>query len=190
MFLSLGQKALELSEIRGIARPHLEHLHDLTRDTIHLGTIDDDAVVYLDKIDGLAAVRMRSRIGKRAPIYATGLGKAISAFMPRDELKELLAHTQFEQFTETTLSDLDAFLLDADENRERGWVVDDAEHEAMVHCIAAPIRQADGVVSAISIASPVTPLDELIAYAPQMLAAAEAITRDLGGEPFTDALPT
>jgi DNA-binding IclR family transcriptional regulator len=184
MLISLGQQALEDVELRSVAAPHLERLHDLTKETIHLGIIEDDAVVYIDKIDGQSAVRMWSRIGKRSPIHCTGLGKAIAAFLPPADLEPLAHRLHYEVFTPTTIPDAAAFLRDMEQIRERGWAVDDAEHEPIVHCIAAPVRQADGSIAGISIASPVRPLAELVPFVPDLLATAAAISREQGVSPI------
>lgn len=184
MLISLGQQALEHNDLRAVATPHLDRLHDITKETIHLGILEDEEVLYIDKIDGQAAVRMWSRIGKRSPIHCTGLGKAISAFLPPPELELLVRRLDFERFTPTTLSHQEAFLADMEAIRNRGWAVDDAEHEPIVHCIAAPVRQADGSIAAISIASPVKPLADLLPFAPELLSTASAISRDHGARPF------
>lgn len=180
MLISLGQQALESNDLRAVSAPHIRRLHDIARETIHLGIVEDDEVLYIDKIDGQSAVRMRSRIGMRLPIHCTGLGKAIAAFLPPNRLETLAKRLHFEQFTPTTLSNEKAFLLDMEAIRHRGWAVDDAEHEPIVHCIAAPVHQADGSVGGISIASPIRPLADLLPLVPELLSTAAAISRDLG----------
>jgi len=183
MLISLGQQALEDSDLRAIAAPHLARLHDTTRETVHLAIREDDEVLYVDKIDGQAAVRMWSRIGKRGSIHCTGVGKAMAAFLPRAQLEDLSRRLKYERHTATTITDRESFLAEMAITRERGWAVDDAEHEPLVHCIAAPVMQANGSVSAISIASPVTSLEELRSFVPNMLSTAAAISRDQGVEP-------
>lgn len=180
MLISLGHQALENSDLRRVAAPHLATLHDKTRETVHLAVYEDDEILYVDKIDGQAAVRMWSRIGKRGSVHCTGVGKAIAAFLPRDELEALSRRLTYERYTSTTIADREAFMAEMRLIRERGWAVDDAEHETIVHCIAAPVAQADGSVAAISIASPVTPLHDLTSFVSDLLTTAAAISRDQG----------
>src|SRR3989338_9099564 len=81
---SLGSKLLELGylasqqmDLPRIARPHLEKLWEDTEDTVHLGVLDDDLALYLDKLTGRRRINISSRVGDRQPIRSTGLGKAL-----------------------------------------------------------------------------------------------------------------
>jgi DNA-binding IclR family transcriptional regulator len=81
---SLGSKLVELgflahrqSDLTALSREQLEWLAAETLDTVHLATLDDDSVVYLDKIGGQRPVEVNSRIGGRKPICTTGVGKAL-----------------------------------------------------------------------------------------------------------------
>lgn len=181
MLFSLAFQALEDIDLRRLATPHLARLNELTRETVHLGILDDDQVLYVDKIDGHAAVRLWSRVGKRASLHCTGLGKAIAAFLPPDERERLAHRLDYEIHTPRTITGPDEFLAEMARIRTAGWAIDDAEHEELVHCIAAPVHGPNDVVAgAISIASPVTPLSELERFVPELLATASAVSSELG----------
>ncbi|WP_238560290.1 IclR family transcriptional regulator [Leucobacter sp. UCD-THU] len=180
MLISLGQQALDQFDLRDIAAPHLKHLHEKTKETVHLGILDGMDVIYIDKIDGQAAVRMWSRVGRRGSVHCRGIGKAAAAFLPESELSALASRLTYTKYTPTTISSRDAFLAEMRAIRERGWATDDGEHEAIVRCIAAPVFQGDGELAAISLASPVKTLDEMLAFAPDLLATASAISQERG----------
>jgi DNA-binding IclR family transcriptional regulator len=181
MLFSLGYQALEDVDLRNLAGPHLAKLNETSRDTVHLGILEDDQVLYLDKIDGHAAVRLWSRVGKRSSLHCTGLGKAMAAFLPPEELEPLAHRLTYEVHTPTTIAGPDEFLAQMEQIREQGWAIDDAEHEPLVHCVAAPVLKPDGeVAGAISVASPVTPLSKLRAFVPDLLATAAAISSEYG----------
>jgi DNA-binding IclR family transcriptional regulator len=55
----------------------MEELAAATEDTVHLGRLDGDLALYLDKIPGRRRVEISSRIGDRQPLTSTGLGKAL-----------------------------------------------------------------------------------------------------------------
>ncbi|WP_277395106.1 IclR family transcriptional regulator domain-containing protein, partial [Aeromonas media] len=78
-----------------------------TKETLHLGMLDEDSIVYLHKIDSEYNLRMYSRIGRRRPLYSTGLGKVMMAWLPETEVRAMLAGVTFERFTEHTLADID-----------------------------------------------------------------------------------
>ena len=75
--LELGFLAQQQTDIVQLARPHLEALAAATEDTVHLGVLDGDRALYLDKIPGRRRVEISSRVGERHPLTSTGLGKAL-----------------------------------------------------------------------------------------------------------------
>jgi DNA-binding IclR family transcriptional regulator len=75
--LELGFLAQRQADVVQIARPHLERLAAQTEDTVHLGILDAERALYLDKISGRRRVAISSRVGDRQPLTSTGLGKAL-----------------------------------------------------------------------------------------------------------------
>lgn len=75
--LELGHLAQEQADIVQVARPHLEELAQSTEDTVHLGILDGDLALYLDKMPGRRRITISSRVGDRQPLSSTGLGKAL-----------------------------------------------------------------------------------------------------------------
>ncbi len=67
--------------------------------------------------------------------------------------------------------------------RDKGYALDNAEHEDFIHCAAAPIRAGDGsVVAAVSVSVPkmLLDLDGLLALIPHLLRAAHDASTECG----------
>ena len=181
--IRIAQQALDSIDIRAVARPHLHRLSGLAGHTVHLGQLIGDEVVYVDKVDGQGQVRMYSYIGRSASMHASGVAKAIVAFLEEPLLGEVLERIDFQRYTATTITPLPKFRRELAAIADRGWASDDGEFEEFINCIAAPIHRGDGKVrSALSIAAPkmVASLDELELLLPDLLAAAHDISLDLG----------
>ena len=184
--LELGQRALERFDIREIAGPYMRELSRATGETIHLAVKGDDDVVYLDKVDSTYPMRMYSRVGIIAPLHCTGVAKAIMAFLNIEERERLVSLATYERFNEHTLTSVTALRDDLEQVRQRGYAIDDQEHELGIHCIAAPVLNADGSVAAsISIATPISRLDrkQLLELVPLLCGAARRASADLGYTP-------
>lgn len=182
-FASLPLMDLRRTEIVRAARPHLEALGTSTGHTIHLAGLEPTRVAYWDKIESRQTIRMYSTIGATATPYATGVGKAILAHLDERRRRALCVEEPFEGFTSHTHRTYGSLLTDLDRIAAEGWALDDEEHEAHIHCIAAPIFDSAGsVVAAVSITAPqmlVSP-DQLRGMAPELRHAAQNITTDLG----------
>lgn len=179
----LGQMVLEQVDLRTTARPFIGALSATVGETVHLATLMDSDVVYVDKFESSHPVRMYSQIGKVAPLHCTGVAKAIAAQNPDvSRLLESLPQP-YEKFTEQTRLTYAQLEVDLAEGRERGFVLDDREHEESIHCIATAIYSADGIASsALSITVPVHRCDRerLMSFAPQLIEAAAAVSAELG----------
>lgn len=158
----LGLKLFELGnlvqgrmDVRLEAKPYCQLLANKYHTTVHLATFSEGEIVYVDKVDAGKSLVVYSQIGKRAPMYCTGVGKAILAYLPREYIEEYLLAKPMEAVTEHTITTREGLLKELEVIRGRGYAVDDEEIEPGLHCIAAPIFNHKGQARmAISIAFP------------------------------------
>jgi IclR family KDG regulon transcriptional repressor len=179
----LAFQALEGIDLRETAHPAMQRLNDKTGETIHLGTLEGDNVVYIDKVEAQHPVRMHSRVGAIANLHCAGVAKAILAFLPEEERQALLADRALTSRTEHTLTTVDALEANLARARERGFVLDDEENEVGIHCVAAPIFDGTGAVAgSVSISTPISRVDDetLLGFAPALLEATHEISEELG----------
>ena len=181
--LQLGFLAQAQADVVQIARPHLEALAAASEDTVHLGRLDGDQALYLDKIPGRRRVDISSRIGDRHPLTSTGLGKALLL-----DDGEAVWTRLFDAERADGTHDADPALWF---ERMRAYVgngraFDLEENEDQIRCVAAPVRDASGaIVAAISLSSAAQYMDDarMQALSTDVRAAAHAISADLGWTP-------
>ena len=131
-----------------------------------------------------SGIHMASHIGLRNPMYCTGVGKAILAFLPEAEKRLIVENTVYEMFTPHTLHTPQALLADLELIRNRGYAFDEEEHELGISCIAAPIKNKQGIAyAAISISAPTSRLEyeKKLLLAKKICVAAERISELLNG---------
>jgi len=149
--LRLAGPALASIDLREIAHPHLNGLARELKDTVHLAVLDRGDVIYVDKIESPSRVQMVSHIGGRVPMHCTGLGKAMLAYLTDDEVKHIVEERGLPAYTPATIVSIHALTAELAAIRDRGYAVDEGEHESMVRCVAAPIRDSRAqIVGAIS----------------------------------------
>lgn len=181
--LTLASKSLESFDVRDIARPYLSRLNQMCGHTVHLASLIDCDAIYIDKYDGRSSIRMYSRIGKTVSLYASGVGKVILAYQEEPRVTELIAQIDFQRYTSETITNEHALRRELEAIRDRGFGFDKGEREDTIHCIAAPIRAADGSVnSAVSISVPkmLISFKDLKHLLPDLIHAADAVSRDFG----------
>ncbi|MBO8141733.1 MAG: IclR family transcriptional regulator [Firmicutes bacterium] len=156
-----GGKALARLDLREVALPFLRELRDRTRLTVHMAVLDRTDVVYIEKLDSPANLRMASHVGTRNPVYCTALGKALLAAMPGERAREVIGRVKLVPRTPTTLSDPQALWQDLIVTRRRGFAVDNAENEEGIRCVGAAVFGHGGqAVAAISASGPLFSVHE------------------------------
>lgn len=153
--LRFASKSWSRNRFREIAEPIIRKLHEATGETVHLGVLNGSEVIYLDKVESRQSVRMYSQIGNASPTYCTGVGKCALSTLEDTTVRQLLASVNFEHYTATTLTDIDALIAELYDIRREGNGYDREEHEPGIHCVAAPIRSRDGLLAAgVSVTAP------------------------------------
>lgn len=173
-------------DLRNEARPILQELGDSTGETTNLVVLIDQQVVYVDQVASRHTVRMFTQIGTRAPIYCTGVGKALLAYRSPAENESYLSQERFEPRTPNTLTSAVALRDELRCIRERGYAYDNAEMESDVHCVAAPVFDHTGVaVAAMSVSGPATRFDRqrMEEVVPALLRATRDLSARLGYRP-------
>lgn len=179
----LGKLVEDDMDLRINSLPYLRELVAKYEETAHLAIRDGKEVLYIDKVEGESAIRMYSQVGKRAPMYCTGVGKAMLAFMSEEKIDSLLEDINFSKFTNNTITDLQKLKKELIEIKKRGYCIDDEEIEVGLACAAAPIVNYKGeAVASISIAGPTSRMtnEKLQLIAQDVKETAAKISRTLG----------
>ena len=179
----LGAQALPHLDIVREAEPGMRRINELTGETVHLGILDEGSIVYVHKIDSKYNLRMYSRIGRRAPLYCTGIGKVLMAWLEQPDLIAHLQEESFERRTANTLTSIEAYLQEMEVVRAQGYAEDHEEFEDNMRCLAAPIRDRFGhVIGGMSVSFPCFRFREELKqdYVNRLMEASQQVSRQLG----------
>lgn len=152
--MELGDRVSHSLDIIEISSPIIKDLCSQVEETVHLGTLDGDEVVYIDKKESNQSMRIFSAIGARNPAHCTGVGKAMLAYRDMDKLEELLPD-ELVKLTPHTITDKKELIKELSQIREQGYALDNEENTVGLTCVAAPIFDKNGEAKyAISISGP------------------------------------
>lgn len=181
--LVITKRLLERSTIRGSAVAEMQKLVDRFGDTVNLCVLLEDQITYVEIIEGTYALRMTDQVGSKAPLHATAAGKAITAFLPEQDVRGIAMRTGLPPHTPNTITSLPALLAELAQVRQLGYAVDHEEIVLGARCVAAPVfnmfGQAEGAVS-LSGALHRFPEEQLAAIAEEVKLTASQISSKLG----------
>lgn len=158
----LGPKFTEMagsinssSDLIAVSAGPLKALADQHGESVNLSILLGTAQVTISRWQGRLAQPFHAPLGERKPLYATGLGKCLLAFLPEQEREALMPRIRLAAYTDKTITDLDRLRSDGEITRARGFAVDDNEIIDGIVCVSTPILSADGTpLAAVSITGP------------------------------------
>ena len=134
----------------------MEDLAAEYQETLHLAILDDTQAVYVDKLEGRQAVRVElTSLGARLYAHCSALGKVLLAHKEEGEVKRIIQIAGLPRFTENTITDEEDLLQNLIKIRKQGYAYDLEEILPDLCCVAAPIYDHTGnVTAAISMSIP------------------------------------
>jgi DNA-binding IclR family transcriptional regulator len=152
--ISLAGAAMGGNDLVRTARPIMEDLAERSRETVNLGVLSGDAVVYVDQVTGTRSIVSVNWVGQRTPLHCTSNGKALLAYMREDEVARLVP-ARLPRLTQNTIVEGKQLRAQFREIRARGYAQTLEELEEGLNAVAAPIRGIGGdVVAALSVSGP------------------------------------
>jgi DNA-binding IclR family transcriptional regulator len=158
---SVGSAAVRSGRLDRTALTAMRQLSADLGETVSLGVPEGGQVVYIEQIEGAAAVRMSWRLGSRLPLHATAAGKVLLAWVWEAAVDARLGLPPYVALTPRTITDRGSFLEELARVRSLGFARDDEECETGLRCVAAPVRDRRGdVVAALSLSSTPQRMDD------------------------------
>ena len=177
--VELGKKGLSRIPLRELARRHMEELADETGETVFLGILRDDYIFILDVVESNKELKITSPSGTKMSLSAGAIGKLFLAFMEENRALRYLKTRGLTRYTENTITDLEKYLTEIEQVREKGYAVDREEYLQEVRAVAAIIKPTLlAAIWVVGFSSSLTD-DKMEHTIERTLKAADAISRDL-----------
>ena len=182
-FLELGVVNTSNLPLRKIVRPHLEQMAKETKLAVACAILRNSKVVVIDSVKNLNIDLFTYRMTLNIPIHSSSIGKLLLAYLPREELDQILKSNTLKTFTNATVADLKSIRQNLELIREKGYATDEQETHPDLNSIAAPIRNGSGqVIAALNLMDEksTTSAEKLFQFADYLKEKALFISRQLG----------
>ena len=166
------------------AYPYLKSLMERSGETANLAVLDSGEAVFVEQVQCRELMRMSAKLGARAPLHASGVGKAMLAAMDAKGVAAAIGTRALDRYTAHTLTTAVALARELEATRARGFAIDDEEHAVGMRCVAATVYdEAAEPWAAVSLAGPTTRFtrERIAALGALVRTTAEELTAALGG---------
>lgn len=180
----IGSRFLRRTSLVDRARPVMRKLMEATGETANLGVEKEGFVLFLSQVETHASIRAFFPPGTLSQMHASGIGKALLAFMDDDRLNRLLTNLELQAFTDRSITNPEALKKDLAAVRAQGFSVDNEEKNMGMRCIAAPVFDINQeAVAGISVSGPTSRVseNEIERLSRPVMEAAQQLTLAIGG---------
>ena len=181
---TVGSGFLANRDFVGQSHVYMRRLMEQSGETANLAILDGTEAVFIAQVQCREMMRILVKLGSRVPLHASGVGKAIFASLPDEQIDAILKVKGLPRITPHTIVAPETMWAALKVIRHRGYSFDDEEHAPGTRCVAATIYDEYAEpLGAISLAGPSSRLpDERIKQLGLIVAhIAEELTRKLGG---------
>jgi len=178
-----GNHMTDLIEIH--AREEMTALHGKFNENVMLAVLSGSTSHYVARIQSNHLVQIVDDDETSYPLHATANGKVMLAFKDAEFIRTYLESVEWHGFTDKTIASRKELEEELDRIRDNGYALNRGEYEASIMAIAAPIRSDVDIVASLVVQYPTFrhSLDEVKAYAPDLVAAAGRISEKLRSAP-------
>jgi len=148
---AIGPRACALSLAVQIRSPRRRERHAILArlveaigETCNFTMLDGREVVYLERVETSANVRLHMKTGSRVPLHCTASGKLLLSNMPVAQVRRLLGSGPLKRYTERTIVSVDALARELAKIRATGVGTDVGEYLDGSVCLAVPVRDPLG----------------------------------------------
>jgi DNA-binding IclR family transcriptional regulator len=163
-------------------RAILARLVDAIGETCNFTMLDGSEVVYLERVETSANIRLHMRAGSRVPLHCTASGKLLLSELSAAQVRTLLGRGPLPRYTPRTIVDLAALERELGRIRATGVGTDNGEYLVDSVCLAVPVRDRRGrMCAAVAVHGPAPrmTLRKGHGFLPHMREAAAAIAATL-----------
>ncbi len=181
---TVGSSFLANRDFVAQSHPYLRKLMEQSGETANLGILDGTEAVFIDQVQCRETMRTIVKLGSRVPLHASGVGKAIFAALPDEQIDAIVKVKGLPRITANTITSPEIMWASIRVIRQRGYSFDDEEHLPGTRCVASPIYDEHAeTLGALSLAGPLSrlPDDRIKQLGPLVAHTAEELTRRLGG---------
>ncbi|MFW6116480.1 MAG: IclR family transcriptional regulator [bacterium] len=174
-----------VAKLRAEAESFVDSLAKEVGETVNLVVPHGQKCMVIDRVESVHMLRCSMPVGASMPLHCTAAGKALLAYMPKEEAEEIM-RGKLEALTSNTITDGHQLREELRSIRAQGYSVDCGERDPEIRCVAAPIRDGSGsIVASMSVSAPGSRLSpsDLKGMAERVRRTAALISSALGYRP-------
>ncbi|MEI6611874.1 MAG: IclR family transcriptional regulator [Betaproteobacteria bacterium] len=135
----LGINILSVDSIRSQRVAVMKRLVEKIGETCNFNILDGNKVMYLDRVETSAPIRLHVDLGMRVPLHCTASGKLFLSGMTELQVQRSLGDAPFESYTPNTITNYEKLFPELEKIRKNGYALDESAFLEGFIGIAVPV---------------------------------------------------
>ena len=135
----LGINILSVDSVRSQRVVVMKRLVEEIGETCNFNILDGNKVMYLDRVETSAPIRLHVDVGMRVPLHCTASGKLFLSGMTELQVRRSLGNEPFESYTDKTVTNYQKLFAELEKIREDGYALDESAFLEGFIGIAVPV---------------------------------------------------
>ncbi len=184
-FMHFGEKVKQYQKpLEEIAKPILQKLTNEVNETSFIGISRNFKQIIIGVCEVDSALRATAKAGEHSLMHYTGMGKVLLAAMSEKDVDTYIRMHGLEKKTDNTIVTKTKLMEELRNISEKGYSLDNLEHNKYIRCIGSGIHDSSGtVIAAVSVAGPKdrVSLDRVEEISEKVKKAADRISESIRG---------
>lgn len=189
----LGRDIMMNNSVRAQRHAILRRVAGEIGETCNLTMMEDDVVVYVDRVEAQFPLKIDFQPGSRVPMHCSASGKLFLSQMPQQKRRAMLEALMLTRYTPNTITHVDLLEAELDRVAVAKVSVDNEEYLAGLICLAVPVTDREGrIIACLAVQAPVArlSLNRAMEHLPALRRAADAMALTFDTTPQTAGAPT
>lgn len=173
-----GLRVMTNDSVRAMRHAILARLASTIGETCNITMLDNNEVVYMDRVETQWPLKIDLQAGTRVPLHCSASGKLMLSQMGGAKRRILLENMVLTRFTDHTITDLAALEAELGRTRAERIGIDNEEYLDGLVCVAVPVYDGAGkLAAALAVQAPTArfSLEQARAQVPVLMQAAAAL---------------
>ena len=120
-------------------KPTIKEIVNNCKETTTMFVRENDRAICVLGEESEQIIKAYLMIGREIPLYCTAAGRAMLAYLPKDEVEQILQISGMKKYMKKTIIDKDLLYEDLAEVREKGYAIEKEEFEELINAVGIPI---------------------------------------------------
>ncbi len=138
--IELGGTMLQGRNLARSIQPYLYEVATEVKETAYMGILLGGDLLNVEQVCGPQRIQYAGWQGRRTPFYCTSAGKVLAAYLPDQELDQLIAEHPLQGYTAQTITDVDVLREHLMQVRVQGYAMSIGELDETINAVAVPIK--------------------------------------------------